>query len=385
MKNFIKNLLTKKHSIRDRFCIYDFANPIWTSKGYSQFSEEAYKKNVIANRCVNLIARSAASVDWLVVDAHDNIIKNHPILKLLHHPNPSNGGAEFFEALYSHKIISGNAYIVANKNSSGEMMELYALRPDRVEIIPGAGAIPKGYIYIVGDKKTVYRVDSITSKSDVLHLRSFNPLDDWYGLSQIESAAYSIDLHNQSSAWNQALLQNGARPSGALVIKAADGGASYLSKEQFARLQDQLQEKFMGGANAGRPLLLEGGLEWKDMSYSPKDMDFLEAKNSAARDIALAFGVPPQLLGIKGDSTYNNMQEARFALWEETIIPLLDKTVDALNNWFATSFAANFKIGYDVKNISALSSKQEKLWSRVQNADFMTNNEKRAAVGLPPV
>lgn len=390
MKNFIQKLfnnlsLSKKNYSKNRFCIYDFANPIWTKKGYSQFSEEAYKKNVIANRCVSLIARSAASVDWLAFDVNNNIIKNHPVLKLLHQPNPANGGAEFFESLYSHKIISGNAYVFANKNSAGEIVELYLFRPDRVEIIPGIGASPKAYSYTIGDKKTIYRVDPVTSKSDVLHLRNFNPLDDWYGLSQIEAASYSIDLHNQSSAWNQALLQNGARPSGALIIKGVDGASSYLSKEQFARLQEQLQEKFMGSVNAGRPLLLEGGLEWKDMSYSPKDMDFLEAKNSAARDIALAFGVPPQLLGIKGDNTYNNMQEARLAFWEETVIPLIDKTVDALNNWLATSFGANFKIGYDAQNISALASKHEMLWNRVQNADFMTNNEKRAAVGLPPV
>ena len=57
-------------------------------------------------------------------------------------------------------------------------------------------------------------------------------------------------------------------------------------------------------------VLLEGGLDWREMSINPKDMDFIESKNSAAREIALAFGVPPQLLGINGDSTYSNMQEA---------------------------------------------------------------------------
>jgi HK97 family phage portal protein len=190
---------------------------------------------------------------------------------------------------------------------------------------------------------------------------------------------------NQSSVWNQALLQNGARPSGALVIKPSEGAVNYLTKEQFTRLQDQLNEKFMGGINAGRPLLLEGGLEWQEMSYSPKDMDFIEAKNSAARDIALAFGVPPQLLGIKGDNTYSNMQEARFAFWEETIVPLVDRTVDALNNWLIQYFGNKFKLAYDTSNISALSSKQEKLWQRIQNAEFMTTNEKRAAVGLAPI
>jgi HK97 family phage portal protein len=146
----------------------------------------------------------------------------------------------------------------------------------------------------------------------------------------------------------------------------------------------QLEEKFSGSANAGKPLLLEGGLEWQEMSYSPKDMDFMETKNSAARDIALAFGIPPHLLGIKGDNTYSNMQEARFAFWEETVIPLVDKTVDALNSWLVPFFEKDLRLSYDANNISALSSKQEKMWERIQNADFMTEGEKRAAVGLPP-
>lgn len=134
-----------------------------------------------------------------------------------------------------------------------------------------------------------------------------------------------MTLHQQSSYWNHLLLQNGARPSGALIVKDSNG---YLSDEQFERLQTQLSEKFSGNSNAGKPLLLEGGLGWQEMSINPKDMDFIESKNSAAREIALAFGVPPQLLGINGDNTYSNMQEARLALWEETLIPLLDKIAD---------------------------------------------------------
>ncbi len=390
MKKFIKSIsdaFIRKHhhNHSDKIYLYDLANPAWSGKGYGQFSEEAYKRNVVANRCINLIASSAANVDWLLYDKDSNVMHQHPLLKLLHHPNPLHGGAEFFEVLYSHKIISGNAYIAANKNQANEIKELYILRPDRVEIIPGTGSIPDGYIYKTENCQKNYKVDKITGKSDILHLRNFNPLDDWYGLSQMESALYSIDLHNQSAIWNQSLLQNGARPSGALVIKSGDGRANYLTEEQFTRIQEQLNDKFMGGSNAGRPLLLEGGLEWQEMSYSPKDMDFIEAKNSTARDIALAFGVPPQLLGIKGDNTYSNMQEARFAFWEETIIPLVDKTVDALNNWLTQYFDHQIKLAYDTSNISALSSKQEKLWQRIQNTDFMTVNEKRAAVGLAPI
>jgi len=383
MRDFFKkhfNNANKKHTPINHVVIQDLFNPVWSGKNYQNFAKEAYKNNVIASRCISLIAKSAASVDWLLYSkSHNRVIEKHPLLRLLHHPNPMSGGAEFFEAFFSYKLLSGNAYILATRDKD---IELYLLRPDRVSVMPGNSSIPKGYLYKIGDEEVVYDIDQTTGFSEVLHLKNFNPLDDWYGLSQVESASYSIDLHNQASIWNQALLQNGAKPSGALIFKNSHGNNQYLSDEQFQRLQEQLYEKFSGSVNAGKPLLLEGGLEWQEMSYSPKDMDFMETKNSAARDIALAFGVPPHLLGIRGDNTYSNMQEARLAFWEETIIPLIDKTVDALNNWLVPFFGDDLRLSYDLNKISALAEKQDKLWHRIAKADFMSDDEKRSVLGL---
>ncbi|MCH2548114.1 MAG: phage portal protein, partial [Alphaproteobacteria bacterium] len=235
----------------------------------------------------------------------------------------------------------------------------------------------------LGDRYTEFPVDRFSGRSKILHLKSFHPLNDWYGLSPIEAAAYSIDQHNQSGAWNQALLQNGARPSGALVVKTQEqGGNDMLSDEQYQRIRQQMDEQFSGAGNAGRPLLLEGGLDWREMSMSPREMDFIEAKNSAARDIALAFGVPPQLLGIPGDNTYSNLAEARLGLWEQTILPLVDSMCDALNNWLLPYYGEGLELRYDVDTISALSARREKVWDRVNNADFLSDEEKREMVGL---
>ena len=139
---------------------------------------------------------------------------------------------------------------------------------------------------------------------------------------------------------------------------------------------------YMGSYNAGRPLLLEGGMEWQEMSINPKDMDFVESKNTAAREIALAFGVPPQLLGIKGDNTYNNMQEARMGLWEETIIPILDELCDSLSHWFTNLYKRETLVAFDKDSISILSEKRHNLWKHLSSTNFMTTNEKRAFVGL---
>ncbi len=120
-----------------------------------------------------------------------------------------------------------------------------------------------------------------------------------------------------------------------------------------------VSENFTGSVNAGKPMILEGGLDWKEISLSPKDMDFIEGKNSAARDIALAFGVPPQLLGIPGDNTYSNLVEARTALWEQTIIPLAENTIDHISKWLAKLCGENYTLKLDKDNIPAIASKRE--------------------------
>lgn len=314
--------------------VYQVGKPIWSGRNYTKFADEAYIRNVVAHQSIAKIAIAAASVGFKVKKNGEAVDPNkHALAKLLKRPNPAQGGSELFEYAYSYKMISGNSYVLAIGANEVAPSELYTLRPDRVNIIAGRDEMPAAYRYSLGNNKFKdYRPDQ------VLHLKFFHPLDDWYGLSPVEAAAYSIDQHNQAGAWNQALLQNGARPSGALVVKQADGNsAAELSEDQYHRIKAQIDEQYSGAANAGRPILLEGGMDWKEMSMSPKDMDFIEMKNSAARDIALAFGVPPQLLGIPGDNTYSNLAEARLALWEQTVLPMVQNMVDALNNWAITT------------------------------------------------
>jgi HK97 family phage portal protein len=362
--------------------------PVWMDRNYPQFATEAYIRNVIAYRAIGLVSTSAASVKTKMFATTTKGIRreilNHPVLDLLYQPNPTHSQSSFLQALFRYRLISGNAYVQAVGPKGSAPLELHLLRPDRVAVIAGKGAMPAGYRYTVNNQFTDFSVDRITGMSSILHLKNFHPLNDWYGLSPIEAAAYSIDQHNQSGAWNQALLQNGARPSGALVVRADAPGGGTLSEDQYSRVKMQIDEQFSGPSNAGRPILLEGGLDWKEMSMSPKDMDFIEAKNSSARDIALAFGVPPQLLGIPGDNTYANLKEARLALWEQTVIPLVSATADALTNWLLPMFGSNGEIVPDIDGVTALSGRNADIWERLEKASFLTDDEKRAAVGYPP-
>ncbi|MDX2095175.1 MAG: phage portal protein [Alphaproteobacteria bacterium] len=358
---------------------------VWMRRDVSKFADEGYRRNVIAHRAVAMIATAAASVPWKLSERRSRTVRTleaHPLLTLLNTPNPLQGGTELCEALYAHRLIAGNSYLHAIGPKDGAPLELHVLRPDRVAIIPGQGGIPKAYRYTIDGRALDVAVDAISGQSRILHLKAFHPLDDWYGLSPMEAAAYSIDQHNQCSAWNQALLQNGARPSGALMVKAGEGNAGMLSETQYGRLKSQLDEQFSGAMNAGRPLLLEGGLEWKEMSLNPRDMDFINIKHSSARDVALAFGVPPQLLGIPGDNTYANLKEARLALWEQTIVPLLQTVTDALNNWLVPMFDTALVLSLDQDAIPIFAEKRDAYWERISRADFLSAEEKRNLLGI---
>jgi HK97 family phage portal protein len=157
--------------------------------------------------------------------------------------------------------------------------------------------------------------------------------------------------------------------------------AEALSGEQFERLQDELKRSFSGHDNAGRPMLLEGGLKWQSLSLSPADMDFAGLKAAAAREIALAFGVPPMLLGLPGDATYANYREANKALWRQAILPLAGKILDALTEGMKPWFT-ELTLSVDEDKVGALSEDRERLWTQVEAAGFLTLEEKRAMAGI---
>lgn len=283
----------------------------------------------------------------------------------------------FLDGVYGQLLVSGNAYLEAVE-IDGTPRALFALRPDRMRVVAGADGWPVAYEYTVGGRRIRY--EQAGAVPPILHLTLFNPLDDHYGLSPMEAAAVPLDIHNAAGAWNKALLDNAARPSGALVFAPTTGAA--LSDTQFTRLKAELEASYQGSANAGRPLLLDGGLDWRPLSLSPKEMDFVEAKAAAAREIALAFGVPPLLLGLPGDNTHANYAEANRAFYRQTVIPLVRRTADSIARWLEPALGP-VRLEPDLDAVEALATERESLWRRLQGADFLSDAEKREAVGYP--
>ena len=350
--------------------LYSVGQPYWAPRNYGHFARAGFAGNAIAYRCVRMIAEAASAVPLLLYKANIEVAA-HPFLDLLARPNPAQGRHELIENIVSYLLVAGNSYLEISRLDEIPR-ELVPLRPDRIQVIPGARGWVEGYRYSVNGAFVNLPAES------VLHLKLFNPLDDYYGLSPLEAAARSLDTHNAASAWNKAMLDNAARPSGALVFSGGDG---QLSTEQFDRLKSELEQNFQSAANAGRPMVLEGGLDWKEMGFSPKDMDFINSKNNAAREIALAFGVPPMLLGIPGDNTFSNYAEANRVFWRQSVIPILRRVIDALSQAVGAQFDDGLRLDLDLDQVEALAHDRDALWARVNAATFLTDVEKRAAVG----
>ncbi|MCO5063125.1 MAG: phage portal protein [Rhizobiaceae bacterium] len=348
----------------------------WTRRDYVSLARVGFMGNPVAHRAVRMICEAVAAVPLLLFEEETELAR-HPMLDLLARPNPRQAGGTFFEALYGHLLISGNAYVELIE-AGPNAREMHLLRPDRVSVVSDAGGWPTGLEHCEGTKRRKVPLGLLPGGGAV-HLSLFHPLDDLYGFAPLEAALVALDTHHAAARWNKGLLDNSARPSGALVYAPKDGGN--LSGDQFDRLKSELEEGYSGPARAGRPLLLEGGLDWKPMALTPKDMDFVEAKHSASRDIALAFGVPPMLLGIPGDSTYSNYQEANRAFYRLTVLPLLSRTVRDLSAWLAPLFGERVRLWFDADAIEGLAAERDALWARVSAAGFLTDDEKRAAVG----
>lgn len=345
--------------------------------GYDAQVRAAVLGNPVAQRAMRLVADAAGSVAISAAAAAPDDARRAVALV-----TERSGGQVLMETLAAHILLHGNGYVQIAAGGDGRPVGLFALRPERVSVEPDAAGWPVAYSYRVGERVTRWTAEDGAGRTAIIHCRAFHPLDDHYGLGCLGAAAGAVAIHTAATRWNKALLDNAARPSGALLFEGADGAA--LSAEQFDRLREELQAAFQGADNAGRPMLLEGGLRWQALSLSPADMDFVALKATAARDIALAFGVPPMLLGLPGDNSYANYREANKALWRQTILPLagmiLGGLAQGLRGWMP-----DLTLTVDSNGVSALADERAALWEQVAGADFLSGAEKRAMLGIGPV
>ena len=350
--------------------VQGWSNAFTQTRGYNyeRAIQEGFLTNPIAQRAVRIVAEGVGQAPMTNAKS--------AIGELL---NATSAGQSLLETLAAHVLLHGNGYVQIIKDAEGNPIELFALRPDRIRAVLGSNGWPTAYEYKVGSGISVLSLEDEDGWPNIVHIKAMHPLDDHVGASASAAAQQAVAIHNAASEWNRSLLENAARPSGALVYETGDGAG--LTKDQFDRLRCELEAAFSGSVNAGRPMLLDGGLKWQKIAMSPADMDFATLKNAAAREIALAFGVPPMLLGIPGDNTYSNYREANRALWRLTLLPLAEKLFSALQEGLAPWHLKD-RVSIDLDQITALSEDRERLWKQVSEADFLTRSEKRELLGF---
>jgi HK97 family phage portal protein len=343
--------------------LHNDATEVGFARSYQAQFDEVYRKNPVGQRAVRLVAGMLGS---LTIDGDERavaLVKSDGLL----------------ETVSANLLLHGNAYVQLLADDHDAPKELISLRPERVQVVSDERGWPVAYLYrVAGQAARIERVDAL-ERVQLVHLKALHPRDDHYGMGCIEAAIGAASIHNRAAKWNKALLDNAARPSGALSYEPADG--SVLSAEQFKRLKDELTQEFSGSGNAGRPLLLDGGLKWQALSLTPADMDFVALKEGAARDIALAFGVPPVLVGLPGDATYANAREAGRALYRQTILPMAARMLEGLSRMLS-DWLGPVALAVDTDQLSELAEDRAKLWEVVGSAGFLSDAEKRDMLGF---
>ena len=349
----------------------EYQSELMLEGNYETIARDAFVGNPDGYSVVDRVASSIASLKFKVYRQLSNgskkYLPNHEILDLLKKPNSERGQYEYLYELAMFFLLSGKMWqrkITVN----GKPKKLFACNPRNMGMYLGQDA-QRGWIFDYNGNKIYYKKDELS------YLKLPHPLNEFDGLSPLQSAGYAIDGNNASDKWNFSMIKNGARPSGVLKTPNA------LSDTTFSRLQKMIKG-WMGVYNAGKGIILENGVEWQQMSLSQKDMDNYNYTKLNSRKIAQVLGVPVALID-PDSQTYANYKEGNRAFHIDKVIPAGQRIVDEWNNWLMP-FYENIFIEIDKESIEALKDDEEKtadISRKDYEAGIITRYEAREARG----
>jgi HK97 family phage portal protein len=345
---------------------YDVGNPIWKDWSTRTANREGLKSSAWVYSSVRKLATAAASIPWLVerrVGDKWVPVDDHPIEILLRQPNEFMTGVDLFERATMHLNLGGNAiwHLVIAR---GMPVEIWPLQPDFITPIPGSRKFIRSYRY------EIESMDPVTiSQQEILHFKFTDPSNPMWGLSPLQAVARVVDTDVEAVRWNKLSLESRAVPDGVFMVN--DPHATPQNWEEARR---QVQSRYL---DKGREPWVLFNVDYKQMSLTPVEMDFLDSRKFTREEIASVFGVLPILIGAIEGTTYNNIQTAKRIFWEDTIIPYLNGVRGVLNLNLLPFFdpTANdsrtpnrFRIVYDTSNTSAL---QDNLAKKIKNAKLL--------------
>ncbi|MFC5834645.1 phage portal protein [Nonomuraea insulae] len=256
-------------------------------------------------------------------------VTRHLALDVLNRPNPFMTRQEFIETFQQHLDLTGEGWWVVGRDLRATFpMELWPVRPDRMDPVPHPTDFLSGYVYCGPDGEQVP-----LKRDEVIQLRMPNPLDPYRGMGPVQSILTDLDSSKYSAEWNRNFFANSAEPGGIIEVDRR------LGDEEFDELRIRWNEQHRGVANAHRVAILEQG-KWVDRKFTQRDMQFAELRNSSREIIREAFGFPKGMLGTVDDVNRANMEagEVMFTRW--MVVPRLERIKAALNAEFLPLFGS---------------------------------------------
>lgn len=346
------------------------------------YIEKGYQKNPVVYSIVNMIAKNVAKAKWCAYNSKGEKINSPLLSQLMYKPNPLQKFSDLTEAATTHYLLEGNSFITGeygtgiNKNKYNT---LYILPTSELQVISGNGRNITGFM--MDTENTATQIPA----SDVMWMRAANPdfqqNDNWlFGQSPFRAALESIQIYNDAKAsllWYQ---QN----KGAQKILINKDNEIEFSPEALDQLKNKLRKQAQGNNNTGNIPIIDANLDAIDVSSGLEALMLFEQLEQSAQDICNVLNFPSQLIGLK-DSTYQNGKEARLALWENCVTPMLDELKNGLNAWLAPQFG-DVWLDYDLQHIDAIQEgKLLRFQSIAQAAGMVTINEARAMAGMSNV
>ncbi len=327
------------------------------------------------------IARGMA-VKQLAVSGELEIITAHPILDLLARPNGwyQTSYGEFVTAWGLSMLLAGEIFTepIGEKGDEKAPNELYVLPAHELTPERGTSTNPIPAWRYRGRSTDSFKYSPDPLKTEIFFNKLYDPINPLRGLSPVEACVRSIDLNNQARGWNLNFLKNAGIPPALVTGEFDDTGA--------AAIHEAYAEDVAGEQNVGRLVTLSGkNLQYHQLSMDAAKLHWGDIINLTAREIAIVFGVPPEILGDATNKTYSNYQEARLALYQDRALPLTDFMYGAWNASWVRRFGDDLFLDYDADQIVAIQTDIKQAYERLEAAKFLTINEKRAAVGYENV
>jgi len=408
-----RNLLTKnaqQTAQEYNKAIYNWLGEsiVWNPENDTTYINEGYRKNATVYSLINIIAKAASSIPFQIYEkVNDNDYKRYKSMtngsfdttvlhkadflkkkalveledtdlhKLLDRPNPAQSYASWITELIAFGKLTGNRYIYGiapeTGNGAGKYKELYVMPSQLIEIISG------GIMQPVKEYAIEYNGQFRIPADHMCHIKDFNPYFDGsgshlYGQSPLRAGLRSMTTNNEAVQTGVKYLQN-QTARGVLMSDEGD-----LNEVQAQQLKDKFRKNFQGADNAGDVIITPKKLSWVNFGLNASDVSLIEQYNASIKDLCNIYNVPSQLLNNDKASTYNNMKEAKKALYQNCVIPELNKIADELNRWLAPKYGEKLCIEFDYSAIPELQEETEKVVSQMSQAWWLTPNEKRAAM-----